>query len=218
MSIKVGLQYIEKWKESLENAVVKYEQEPIRKGEIVFYGPSSYTRWSRERWGHTPLREAIVGASGKPCVINRGFGSSCAEHQLYYYPRMIRPLEPKVLVYSGGGNRRAFGYTVEETWELAQRVIAYALADFPDIHIYIVGTRLRPNQTPNIIADNERYNSMAREFAENTPNCFYVDEAAYEPLWRDDIFAEDGKHFNQKGYDIYADLYREVLKDELAKY
>ena len=33
-----------------------------------------------------------------------------------------------------------------------------------------------------------------------------------------DIFVEDGVHFNQAGYDLYADFYREKLKEELAKY
>ena len=113
MSIKVGLQYIEKWKESLELQVCRYEEEPVVKGQIVFYGASNFTRWSA-RWEHTPLREALPGKSGAPCAVNRGFGSSCAEHQLYYYPRMVRPLAPKVLVYSPFGNFRAFGYTLEE--------------------------------------------------------------------------------------------------------
>ena len=93
MPIRVGLQYIAQWKESLEKAVQAYEQEPIIKDQIVFYGPSNFTRWSA-KWGMTPLREAVVGKSGAPCCVNRGFGSSCPEHQLYYYPRMVRPLAP----------------------------------------------------------------------------------------------------------------------------
>ena len=40
MSIKVGLKHIEIWNDSMEKAVCKYEEEPIHKGEIVFYGPS----------------------------------------------------------------------------------------------------------------------------------------------------------------------------------
>ena len=84
MPVRVGLKVIEKWNSSMEKEVLRYEDEPIVKGQIVFYGPSNFTRWSR-RWNHVPLREAIVGKSGQPCCINRGFGSSCAEHQLYYY-------------------------------------------------------------------------------------------------------------------------------------
>ena len=99
MAVKIGLKYIDIWKESMEEAVLEYEKEPIEKGQIVFYGPSNFTRWS-EKWKHRPLRTEVLGKSGAQCCINRGFGSSCSEHQLYYYPRMIRPLAPKVLVYS----------------------------------------------------------------------------------------------------------------------
>jgi len=109
MSVKVGLQYIDIWKESMEEVVRKYEEEPVVKGQIVFYGPSNFTRWGK-KWNHIPLREALPGKSGNPCAINRGFGSSCAEHQLYYYPRLIRPLEPKVLVYSAFGNYIGLGF------------------------------------------------------------------------------------------------------------
>ena len=112
MPVKVGLKHIEIWNSNLEKEICRYEEEPIVKGQIVFYGPSNFTRWSA-KWGMTPLREAVVGKSGAPCCVNRGFGSSCPEHQLYYYHRMIKPLEPRVLVYFAGfGNGKAFGYTI----------------------------------------------------------------------------------------------------------
>nr|MBQ4318419.1 hypothetical protein [Clostridia bacterium] len=217
MPVKVGLKYIEIWKSSMENAVQKYESEPIIKDQIVFYGPSNFTRWG-PKYGMKPLREVMLGKSGAQCCINRGFGSSCAEHQLYYYPRMIRPLEPRVMVYSSAGNGSAFGYTNEETFEIAQRVVAYALTDFPDIRIYLTGGGRRPVMTDKVREEREEYNAMIKEFAENTPNCKYVDIYNYTPLHRADIFVEDGVHFNQAGYDIYADMFREVLADELAQY
>ena len=117
MPIKVGLQYIEIWKDSLEKTVRQYEAEETPKGQIVFYGPSNFTRWSK-KWEMIPLREALVGKSGAPCCVNRGFGSSCPEHQLQYYPRIIRPLAPKVLVYASYGNFGVYGYSIEEGWEL----------------------------------------------------------------------------------------------------
>lgn len=217
MPIKVGLQYIDIWKESLEEQVRDYEKEPIEKGKIVFYGPSNFTRWSA-KWEHTPLSEALLGKSGSKCAINRGFGSSCAEHQLYYYPRMIRPLEPKVLVYSPFANYSAFGYSTEENWELAQRVIAYALADFPGIHIYLCSPHRHKNDTPEIIEKRNKIIETEKNFVQSTPGCYFVDAFNHEPLGRQDIFVKDGVHYNQLGYDLYADFYKEVLKEELALY
>ena len=214
MPVKVGLQTIEKWKESLEEQVLRYEQEPAAKGQIVFYGPSNFTRWSK-RWDMTPLDEAVLGKSGAKCCINRGFGSSCAEHHLYYYSRMVRVLEPKVLVYAPGlGNGLSFGYTAEENFELAQRVVLYVMSDFPGLKVYLCGLNLLKKSTP-IHAEYDRW---LQEFAAETPNCTYVDITNYQPLQRMDIFAADNVHFNRKGYDLYAELFRDVLKDELEQY
>ena len=54
MPVKVGLKYIEKWKESMEDEVLAYEAEQQEKGQIVFYGPSNFTRWSK-RFGMKPM-------------------------------------------------------------------------------------------------------------------------------------------------------------------
>lgn len=218
MPVRVGLQYIEEWKDSLEDTVREYESEPIIKDQIVFYGPSNFTRWST-KWGHRPLREVLLGASGAPCCINRGFGSSCAEHQLYYYSRMIRPLAPRVLVYSSFGNGKAFGYTNEESFELAQRVVMYALTDFPDLRVYLSGANIARDMTDEKLASRRQYNAMLAELAEKTPRCFFYNPLDYAPMQnRPDIFVSDGVHFNQQGYDLYADLHREALAEELAQY
>lgn len=212
--IKVGLKYIERWKSDLEAQVCRYEAMPAQQGQIVFYGPSNFTRWST-RYGMTPLEEALPGKSGKPCCINRGFGSSCAEHHLYYYSRMVRPLSPKVLVYAPGlGNGTTFGYTPEETLALAQRVVLYAQSEFPELRVYLCGLPKRRLTTP----EYEAYDRALRIFADETPNCTYLDVAGYAPLDREDILVEDGVHFNQEGYRIYAEFFREALGDELALY
>jgi lysophospholipase L1-like esterase len=37
MPLKVGLKYIDIWKDSMEDAVLRYENEPQYKDQIVFY-------------------------------------------------------------------------------------------------------------------------------------------------------------------------------------
>ena len=217
MPVKVGLHYIEVWKDSMEKQVVRYESEETPKGQIVFYGPSNFTRWG-PKYGMRPLRESVLGASGAPCCVNRGFGSSCSEHQLYYYPRMIRPIEPRVLVYSSNGNGLSFGYTAEEIWELAQRVIAYTAIDFPDTHIYLCGTVSSRDETPERAELWKRYDEWQKEYAATHENCFFIDTRAEDALRRKDIFVEDGVHYNQEGYDLYAAFFRKALADELKHF
>jgi hypothetical protein len=216
MPVKVGLKYIEIWKDSMEQAVQTYEKEPTVTDQIVFYGPSYFTRWA-PKYGMRPLREDIVGASGAPCVINRGFGSSCPEHQLYYYARLIHPLAPRVLVYHSHGNSASFGYTLEEEWELAQRVIVWTMTNFPDTRIYLVGVNPCKNMDEAYGRTRETYNGWLRAFAETHENCFFIDPVTYPPLLRQDIYT-DQVHFNQEGYDLFGEFFREALKDELAQY
>ena len=213
-SIKVGLKFIEKWKTDLEKQVCNYEAENAPKGQIVFYGPSNFTRWSTKH-GMTPLADSLPGASGKPCCVNRGFGSTCAEHHLYYYPRMVKALEPKVLVYYPGlGNGTGFGYTPEELWELAQRVMLYAKSDMPDLRIYLLGMNLWKNKSENA----KKTDDWMRAFAEEMPGCTYLDITRYEPMHRTDIYVADNVHFNQEGYRLYTEFFREALAHELAQF
>jgi len=218
MPLRVGLRVIEQYgNESLENQVLAYEAQPFEKGQIVFYGPSYFTRWST-KYGEIPMAECLKGASGKKCVINRGFGSSCAEHQLYYYPRMVRPLEPKVLILECYANSDSFGYSPEEVFEIMQRVVAYAKTDFPGIHIYMCSGHRSLKATEKIREDIKVYSKYVEEFAKETSDVTFVDVYNYEPMIRDDIFIEDGVHFNNFGYKLYTELFQNVLRDELARY
>ena len=219
MSVKVGIKYIDIWKESMEDEVLEYEKEPIETGKIVFYGSSTFTRWSK-KFGKRPLSECLLGKSGNKCAINRGFGSTCAEHQLYYYPRMIRPLAPSVLVYIPFGNYASFGYTVEENWELAQRVLAYAKTDFPDIKIYLCPTNpIKKERSQKTINDIEKSIEFMREYCEANSHCKLIDISWHEEFnTRKDIFVEDGVHLNQEGYDMYEKIIRKALREELDKF
>lgn len=211
---KVGLRYIEKWNTDLEKSVQAYEAENAEKGQIVFYGPSNFTRWST-KYKMTPLREVLLGKSGAQCCVNRGFGSSCAEHHLYYYPRMVKALEPKVLVYAPGcGNGLGFGYTAEELFQLAARVVLYAKEDFPDLRIYLQGINLWRSQKESYV----KTDAMLRELAQEVPDCTYLDITAFEPLHRNDIYAADNVHYNQEGYQLYGQFYQQVLQKELDLY
>ena len=217
MPVKVGLKYIDLWQESMEDEILAYEQEEQPQEQIVFYGPSHFTRWSK-KFGVKPLRECLLGASGAACVVNRGFGSSTAEHQLYYYPRTVRPLAPKVLVYASFANNMAFGYTDEEGWELAQRVIAWAKTDFPGIRIYIEGAHPTRDEDAEKRARKQAYNETLKAFAEANEDVFFLDLYDHPEFLRKDIFVEDGVHLNPLGYEYYAAFYRDALKDELAKF
>jgi len=213
MSIKISLQGVPKWGSNFENDAKRFEKENWEEGQIVFYGPSHFTRWN-EKYAGIPMREALKGKSGKECVINRGFGSSCCEHQLYYYPKFVRPLKPSALVYAPlYPNGRSFGYTVEEDLMLAERVIAYAKADFPEMRLYIFGDNLFKRTQECFAEHNEGLQKLAELYGAT-----FLDISDYKPFQRTDIYWKDNKHYNALGYQIYKDFFSEKIKEELDRF
>ena len=207
---------------TFEGDMLKFEAECAAPGQIVFYGPSNFTRWETPIWGMRPMREDLLGKSGAPCVVNRGFGSSCPEHQLYYYSRIIRPLAPSVLVYCPWGNWTGFGYSAEEAWELAERVIVWTKTDFPDCRIYLVGGtwgRDLPDYGTHYAM--LRFDEIQRRYAEAHDGVFFIDpKPHFEGYGRggDVSIYSDHVHFNQKGYDMYRDFFKTALADEFVKF
>ena len=214
--VKAPLKQFENW--NIEGDIQRFEAENAEKGQLVFYGPSNFTRWSRE-WGNIPLREALLGKSGKPCCVNRGFGTSTPEHHLCFYSRVIRPLEPKALIYfPGAGNGYIFGYTAEESFALTQRVVQYARNDFPDMPIYIGGFSTWKSQGNPRYEAYKQFEVWLRELAEAVPGCKFLDLDAREEFRTWDIYVEDKIHFNAEGYRLYTEFFREALKDELDQF
>ena len=63
---------------SLEQEIIAYEQAPIEKGKIMFYGHSLFTRWGAPEWGYRRMEDDIRRKDGSLAVINHGFHSQCA--------------------------------------------------------------------------------------------------------------------------------------------
>ena len=215
---------------SLEKSIIAYEQEPIVKGKILFYGHSLFTRWGSPKWGYRRMDEDIRMKDGSQAIVNHGFGTSSADDLLYYYDRMVRPYKPRALVLATMGNDIGYGYSAKEVMEVVARIIQWAQADFPGIRVYcfscfpvlknkgIVGARVRLRK---------EYNQYLKDFCAITENCVYVpfDHAAffyekpedigdYDKV-REDIFSPDQVHMNPYGYGLFMDYIRELLDDLL---
>jgi len=219
----------------LEKEIVKYEQEPIEKGKILFYGHSLFTRWGSPKWGYRRLDEDIRMKDGSLACVNHGFGTSTAEELLYYYHRMVRPWEPRALVIATYANDGMYGYDVEDIMRNIAKLCAWARTDFPGIRIFLMEDHPRPNGKGATIRDvwnsgkqrRERYHRLMRAYADshedttmvelwNRPEFFETPEDVgnFQKV-RDDIFVDDKVHPNQAGYDILGKIFREVLDDLL---
>ena len=209
--------------------VLEYEKQEIEKGLIMFYGDSSFTRWSTN-WGHRPMEEDIRMKDGSKAVINHGFGTSTAEEQLYFYNRMVRHWEPRALVLLTHCNDTDFNYSPEDIIFLQSRLIEYARCDMPGIQFYLCDVRpLQKTMDDKGVYYYHaiQYNELLKDYCAKHDDCTYVchtesplfynnpaDVGNYDKI-RTDIFVEDQVHYNQEGYDIYKEFFLKVLDDVL---
>jgi len=219
---------------SLESSIIAYEQEPIEKGKILFYGHSLFTRWGSPKWGYRRMDEDIRMKDGSLAVVNHGFGTSTSEEQLYFYDRMVRPWEPRALVLSTLGNDGMYGYSPEQTMTNVAKILHWARTDFPGIKLFLVEPHPNPKAKETTLPD--KWNNglhKRRSFIEmlnayeqlhedttvirlwNQPELFETPEDVgnFHKV-REDIFVADKVHPNQAGYDIFGRIFREAL-DEL---
>ncbi len=220
-----------KW---LESKILEYEQMPIEKGKILFYGHSMFTRWSRDKWGHRPLEEEIRNKDGSLACVNHGFGTSTSEELLYYYPRMVRPWEPRALVLMTFANDGMYGYSPEDVMVNVSKICHWARTDFPGIRLFLVSDHPHPSTQNTNLPDKwvnyyhrkNKFNQLLSLYAQTHGDTTFIDlwkepgffeeGAAGDPhSIRKELFVEDGVHLNQAGYDVLAPIMKKALDDLL---
>ncbi len=228
--------HIEQDLKSLEKSIIAFEQKPIEKGKILFYGHSLFTRWSNPQYGMRPLEEEIKGKDGTAVCINHGFGTSTSEELLYYYPRAVRPWEPRALVVMTFGNDTMYGYSVEQTMTNLVKLLHWARTDFPGIKLYVVEEHPHPStKAPDSLPDKwvtylhrkNQYCQMLEMYAQSHPDTKIIklwdkpeffetaeDVGNFRKV-REDLFVADKVHLNQAGYDVFGPIVREALDEIL---
>ena len=216
-----------------EDRILEYEAEPVVKGKILFYGHSLFTRCSsitKVGKDNPKLVDEVRMKDGSQACINHGFGTSSADDLLYYYHRMVRPYEPRVLVLATGANDVGFGYSAKEIMEIEARIIDWAQADFPGIKIYCfnaIPTVKNKGQENVATRVRDEYNEILEDYCKRKENVTYVslidqpfffenpeDVGDYDKI-REDIFVDDLVHMNPKGYAMFMDFLRELLDEYL---
>ncbi len=214
-----------------EKEIQQFEARPMMKGRILLYGHSLFTRCiTGNKWENPGIEELVLNRDGSPALLNHGFGTSSADDLLYYYHRALLPYEPRAVVLATGGNDVAYAYSAREIIDIQARVIQYIKADFPGIPIYClssVPTLKKKGVTNSGTRIRAEYNHLLELFCQETPDCIFVplqnapflfenseDIGDYDKI-REDIYYKDQVHFNPKGYALFADYMRDVLKDLL---
>ena len=213
---------------SYEGTIRKYEEEPIQKGMILFYGSSGFTRWST-KYERRPLEEDIRMKDGSPAAVNHGFGGGTMEEGLYYYNRMVKPWEPRAIVLRFFPNDINQAYSPAELVYLIAQFCNWCRADIPGVKLYLCDAMPHQCYTNNMMWQRlaKQYNKLLKAYCDAHEDCVYVCQSGWPGFYEDpadagdyrkvrqDIWIGDAMHFTQEGYDIYRDLFLDALDDIL---
>tara|TARA_B100001057_G_scaffold421495_1_gene442482 strand:- start:491 stop:1198 length:708 start_codon:yes stop_codon:yes gene_type:complete len=204
--------YIQQW--SKDNAFIDEINEFKRldkenfpeKGKILFTGSSSIRFWDSLKEDMEPLE-----------VLNRGFGGAQISHVIHHFEEIIKPYNPKAIVFFCGTNDLTALKTPKETMNDFKKFLNLVRNEFGNIKVYVIG--IKPTVDRFYLDKEERiFNSSINLLASEDTYIEYIN--VWDSMLNPDgtrmpeLYIEDGLHMNEKGYEIWTRLVRKsLLKD-----
>ena len=155
-------------------------------------------------------------------AVERGFGGAHMAHVLYNADRIILPYAPQAVVIYAGDNDLAegSGKTAEDVTRDFQQLVAQLRAAQPGLPIYFITIKpstLRWDRWPEM----DRANRHIAALAQTDPHLSILDIATpmlgstgQEPP--SELFALDGLHLSDAGYQLWTKVVRAQLMQDLA--
>lgn len=185
--------------------VASDRKNPPAKGQILFVGSSSFTKWTD-----------VATYFPKHKILNRGFGGSSLTDVIRYQYDIIYPYQPsQIVIYCGendlAGDVKLPAYEVYHRFTTLYSSIRQHLPTTPVSFISIKPSISRWSMRSKMIATN----GWIRELAMNDKSLTFIDvwEAMLDSDRRPkpEIFIEDNLHLNAKGYHIWAPIIEPTL-------
>ena len=185
--------------------VASDRKNPPAKGQILFVGSSSFTKWT-DAATYFPKHK----------ILNRGFGGSSLTDVIRYQYDIIYPYQPsQIVIYCGendlAGDPKLPAYEVYNRFSMLYTSIRKHLPSTPVSFISIKPSISRWSMRSKMIAAN----GWIRELAMNDKSLTFID--VWEAMLNSDrrpkpeIFIEDNLHMNAKGYHIWAPIIEPTL-------
>lgn len=170
---------------------------------VLFVGSSSIRMWE------------TATAFPEMTVINRGFGGAQISDVIHYYDQVVRPFDPRMIVFYCGDNDVAAGKSAERVLEDYQDLVSRVEADFgqiPIVYLPIKPSLMRWALWPEM----NRANQLIAHFCDSSEHLYHVatDSVLLTEAGLPDsvVFVEDGLHLNAEGYRRWGEVVEPVLK------
>ena len=174
-----------------------------KKGKILFTGSSSIRFWDSLEEDMEPLQ-----------VLNRGFGGAQISHVIYHFEEIIKPYNPRAIVFFCGTNDLTALKTPKEAMNDFKNFLNLVRNEFGNIKVYVIG--IKPTVDRLYLDEEERiFNSLISSLADGDAYIEYIN--IWDSMLNQDgtrmpeLFIEDGLHMNEKGYEVWTKKVRESL-------
>lgn len=179
---------------------------PPPHGALVAVGSSSIRLWHDR-----------MGADLAPqIIVPRGFGGSTMRDVLYYVERIVIPYRPTAVLLYEGDNDINDGIPAEEVRATFDTLAARIFAAKSTTRIYVISIKPSPARWSRW-PEMARANGLLRKACAAEPRLTFIDVAtpmlnARTGRPRRELFGTDSLHLSQAGYDLWARVVRDTLK------
>lgn len=178
---------------------------PPAKGQILFVGSSSFTRWTD-----------VATYFPKHKILNRGFGGSSIPDVIRYQNQIIYPYKPSQIVIYCGENDVASDAKLAafDVYERFLTLYSNIREKMPNVPVSFVSLKPSPSRW-SMRWKMISINGWIRDLAMSDPKLTFID--VWEPMLDKDrrpiadIFVEDNLHMNAKGYKIWQKVIEPTL-------
>lgn len=171
---------------------------PAPEKPIIFIGHSMFRYWNC-------FEDDMTGFA----ALNHAFGGSKSDQVLLYYDVLIKPFNPKAIVYFEGSNDYRTGVPSDIFINNVKSFVEKARTDFPEIKIFIL--------SPDFRDEKPEYNKQMKNFiAQHSDYIEYVNLEGLKRKKGDDyqfMLLPDNTHWNALGYEYLTSVIRETLKE-----
>ena len=203
---KVETPVADKWEKEISAMLAKDEKTPPPKNGIVFTGSSSIRLW-----------DLAKGFPNLP-VVNRGFGGSQIVDATQQAPKIVTPLQPKLVIFYSGDNDLKANKTPEKVAADFAEFCAVIHKELPKTKIWVLAIKPSPSRW-SIYEAQTKANALIRKQCDaDTERLLYIDIVP-AMLGSDgqppqELFVKDMLHMSPAGYKIWNERILKLIAEK----